>query len=125
MPKIYRVQDGNGTGMYQRWSVASWNMQECDGFQPRHPRPREDSALVKSVENAGVRFAANLFHYGFSSIEQFKFWVYKGEWREELNEAGFSLVEFEVEQVFYGDTQAVIYADATREVVHFHNLLEV
>lgn len=104
MALIYRIQNEYGEGMYTGPSCdASSSMHEH-----RHPLPSDDAALKDKWINL-----KNATHYkfGFSSIEQLKFWIYKLKWRKELAKAGYCVYIFETDDFLIGDTQAVFVKD--------------
>ena len=120
MTAFYRIHadDNILVGMYS--SYASENMpatiyeKECE---TKHPAPRNDSLLVKTymefLEASGASTDAAYIeiggsgYYGFSSLDQMRRWVYQDEWLEQLDEEGFVISKFELEDVIVGNTQAI------------------
>lgn len=104
------------TGMYQ--AHVSHNMHELDG---NHPCPQADDALRRDAESKGVdtkSMWSNCGYYGFRNLQQFRHWVYKDRWIEELTEEGFAISVFEVptSKVALGNTQAIMLASKAKEM---------
>lgn len=132
---FYRVENANCTGMYRFSDDDDATLDdmvfEDEDYNPRrHPLPCQDSLLLKGLGKKwpdffghdAMNFQGN-HHFAFKSLEQLKFWLYRQEWREWLEQRGFEIVVYEAEGV-YGDTQAVfdIHTATPKE---FHKLTEI
>jgi len=116
MKKIFRIENEAGKGIYVGDSKVSSDLYEIDGPSPRHPRPEDDSLLMKSFEDSGRNvsneryflFSVTPFKFGFTSVEQLRNWIYNDEWLISLAEEEFVLAVYEVadENVMVGNTQA-------------------
>lgn len=110
--KIYRVEDDQGTGMY-RTSIA---LREMNCSDKRHPSPWDDMKLSEPWENMDLYERSKMF-FGFSSLDQLKFWIYLEEWRKLLKKEGYfiSVYECEPDDAIIGETQAIfIRSSATK-----------
>lgn len=84
---------------------------------PRHPMPYDDGKLMHGLrETTGSDHISGGFLFGFVSLEQLLFWIYKAEWRAALAADGFVVSEISAETVIRGDTQA-IFDEASAFVV--------
>ena len=79
----------------------------------KHPRPVDDSQLMRSLEAVGRDCVYGPF-FGFISIEQFRTWVYKDEWLHSLDDEGYriSLMLANPRAVAVGFSQACIVREA-------------
>ncbi len=101
---IYRVEDDDGLGMY-----ADDMLNNAARVSDRHPMPASDGRLMdagwlefQSEHSSDVRF-------GFGSLEQLRFWLYRQSWRNHLTDEGYRVHVYDVPDGFglIGDTQAV------------------
>lgn len=69
----------------------------------RHPEPRYDSKLLSQLKGR------NWGYFGFGSLAQLKFWVYKYEWRETLHSFGYHVSVIQSKDAIIGDTQVVFW----------------
>lgn len=115
--RIFRVETETGRGPYAGGG-GSWQSQETPS---RHPSPNRDSALgwKRMFTEDRIRY-----NFGFVSIDQFKFWFFEPEWREELHQRGFHLVEYEATVYRASDAQAIFRRDLAT-VVKVHDIREV
>lgn len=119
--KVFRVEDDEGNGMYNGW-CALQEMQERE----RHPIPGDDWELMSAVHKSKIDErcyevlsmndpceAPDELLFGFASMEQLRFWIYKHEWIQRLKDEGFKLSVYEVEDGWaaHGRTQAVFIKD--------------
>lgn len=114
---VYRIENAEGKGMYAGGQIAN---EEMNAWQSnRHPMPSKDSRLSLDYE---VVFERGM-KFGFSSLDQLKFWVYQEDHRVALHKEGFRVSVFTAEACV-GDTQ-VFYNPFTRIDLHQLTLLEV
>lgn len=117
---IYRVEKENGQGLY-RDNDYPFSYEMVDSM--RHPLPSDD-ALLSIFWNALSYESMAKFHFGYSSIEQLKSWVYRTSWREEIDKAGFRVNVYETENYKTGDTQAV-FVKSKSKFVNSLSLLDI
>lgn len=118
MVKVYRVEDADGYGAYSDHKQFENLVDDpADGFNEElwehWPLPSDDSALVAAgfwafegkYGRTGIRFC-------FASLDQFRAWFYKGEWRSALKADGCSLSVYELDPQYVcaGDSQAIFVA---------------
>lgn len=117
MPLFYRIENEQGHGMYRSdtYLNCTSNMQGME----RHPSPYDDMGLAKNCKRRKYmpgatwckwwRIDPTLFNYGFGNLDQLKNWVYKKEWRTELQKKGFKVSVYKCKKAAFaaGDTQAV------------------
>jgi len=112
---IYRVENNNKEGMYGGSDVpCSWEMVESK----THPSPYEDDKIKPFWD----RHSKDL-QFGFSSIQQLRFWIYKKEWREQLDASGFHISVI-IAKGAHGDTQSV-FLPTTRKDIKTISLLDI
>lgn len=106
---FYRVhkKDCFALGMY---SEDGWNVLD-DGspeMPARHPEPWSDSALLAAMQ-AVPDFRMEHWYFGFSSVRQFRNWLYNDQWLIGLTAAGFVLGVYRHEHgaLLKGNTQAI------------------
>lgn len=119
--KVYRAENDELEGMYS--SEVSRFMFE---LQSRHPSPHDDMALKGPWNQICDDDRTSEFHFGFSSIEQLKFWIYMEEWRQGLTEEGFKISVYEIEEAYtlIGETQCVFQTEYA-QLDHRLSLLEI
>ncbi|PHS22242.1 MAG: hypothetical protein COA84_13880 [Robiginitomaculum sp.] len=116
--RMYRVhvKDLFEKGMYRgggKW--ADWDEIQSS---PRHPMPRDDDELMDNISNIlGVYYIEPWMVFGFSTIAQLKFWIYKKKWREKLTELGFIVSYIESDYIARGSTQAVVHKNKPYEII--------
>lgn len=122
---VYRVQNASGYGVY-RVNIDAEYLDETNDYE-RHPMPEDDAKLAPQWDKIS-EFSKSYWFFGFSSLEQLKFWFYKKKWRDELVKFGFSVYVFEVDdyQCLIGDTQAVFRRDRATlvKVISFDDIAE-
>lgn len=102
---IYRVEDSAGDGLYTSEHGKCYaEMYELDG---RHPSPHNDPALARKVHDFLGKYGGARF--GFCSLEQLKFWIYKRDWWDKLDAEGFVISMYLVPEQYclLGNTQAI------------------
>lgn len=99
---VYRIENAAGEGMYRAGKHPDCTSQMQNG--PHHPTPWEDAKLSSDWQAISNRSA---FSFGFGTVEQLKAWVYRMDWRQELQDAGFAMYLYDSTEVYTGDTQAV------------------
>lgn len=121
MPKIWRLEDKQGFGVYTAPNSPFDNEKFCcllglnpssSKFNPsRHPSPRSDKLLCQNVsrlflETQLANFQAP-FVYGFSSLSQYKNWFYVKKARLMLDQFGIFLHQYGVsaENLYRGSAQ--------------------
>lgn len=116
---IFRIENKYKDGVYQGMNSVSTKMLKNNCENPeRHPLPSEDDKLREFWSI----YREKLF-FGFKSIEQLKFWVYKREWRETLEAEGYFISKIKARGK-HGDTQSV-YFNETREDIEKISLTSV
>lgn len=112
--EILRVETETKVGMYRNNSLASEEMHEMSG---RHPAPFSDTKIGPYWNYRLPGHCSNKL-FGFTSIEQLRFWIYKAEWRESLHDEGYAISYYEVpeEYALLGDTQAIFVVSEARLV---------
>ena len=110
---VYRVENSLGKGMYRG---NDYNCLLDSMFDPvRHPRPSQDSRLMREMRNAGLvktRYGWPTvnwtpFNFGFSSPDQLRRWLFNDDVKQELQDGGFHVAVYEGGTEYHGDTQAV------------------
>lgn len=115
MIRIYRVENVDGKGMYCGTEAGV----QMNGDSSRHPLPREDAKIgCEWRERLSGEIDEQIF--GFASLEQLRFWIYKTKWRKSLKSEGFrvSVYEVPVEHALVGDTQAIFVRPEATLVDH-------
>ena len=127
--EFYRVEDPSGYGMYSS-PLDPMVSSEMNGDPQRHPKWQDDSRLSDEVcREFGVGYnpkdweVEELWRWGFCSMEQLKFWIYRDEWQEELTNCGFRVAHLRAEGL-HGDTQG-IFDPTTREDITSYSLMEI
>jgi hypothetical protein len=123
---IYRVEheDNPYKGMY-----CSDTSDEFFELKGSHPAPEDDSKFVRSFESLTGKSwhtYGEIRHYrfGFSSVDQFKRWVFNDVWRKALDDEGYVIVVYDARDYAVGDTQAV-FRPATATQLKVMKLTEV
>lgn len=112
---IYRVENKQGGGMYRGGHPVTDQMSGAatdDSGRCRHPMPHNDQGLFAFYDDG---FMPEKHQFAFGSIQQLKFWIYRREWREELEADGFT-IKMICADAIVGDTQA-IFDKTTRQDV--------
>lgn len=108
MKLIYRIEDALGKGMYCGTDCpVKYMMQE-----ERHPPPYQDIRLRDIWETLYEQSRQRDFQFGFSSLDQLRSWIYREEWRDALNAAGFKVYVYAAKEYYLGDTQAIMIKPA-------------
>ncbi len=117
---IYRVENEKGEGMYQAGTslIGGNKWVNIIDDNERHPAPWQDDKI-----NPVFSTYRNELKFGFNSLDQLVFWIFRKTWRERLHEEGFFISEIEAEGV-HGDTQA-IFLPKTRKDIAKISLLSV
>lgn len=112
---IYRVEDKNSKGPYQRASVKSVDILDCN------PSPREDMAfcsfLYSRITDPNTRLGTTISKnhlFGFKDIKSLKNWFLKNkELNEEVSGLNFNIVKIKINKndIIYGDKQLMFNAD--------------
>lgn len=126
---VYRVENAKGIGMYYISSIAGEGLGHVmtdtgdteiyydTNEGGRHPAPRHDNKLDWSAfqDRHGPQS-----RFGFASIDQLMFWLYREEWRQGLKDRGFTLAVYEADEGAYshGDTQAVFSKDRAMRITN-------
>lgn len=122
---VYRVEDADKYGIYcGDWLPPGFGSKKTK----RHPMPYDDAKLC-ATERFSFRDGSfdwdviyarcreyHQVRYGFVSLEQLKFWLYKTSWRKRFKEHGFHVSVYECEIALAGDTQAVFSLDGKVEL---------
>jgi hypothetical protein len=114
---IYRVEDATGEGLYSAFDPGTYPRVEMQD-EKRHPVPLDDD----KISPVWLKLQDKL-NFGFASLDQLRFWVYKRVWREDLHKYGLSIKKIKAKGVL-GDTQAVFLPE-TREDIETISLLDV
>lgn len=117
MTTIYRIELGDGTGMYSadRWSAAYEISRQMISVT-NHPEPQDDAKIGDQWVKLEKTYAHHQYRFGFGSIEQLKEWIYLTDWREGLDKYGFRVYVYTAEKAYVGDRQAFFLKEtATRE----------
>ncbi len=114
---IYRIENKEGEGLYTAFPVGSYPRIEMNEDK-RHPPPFDDDKIRQTWTDLLDRL-----NFGFASMDQLRFWVYKREWREDLHKKGMSIKRITANGV-HGDTQAVFLPE-TRKDIETISLLDV
>lgn len=121
MTQVFRVECANGGGMYVSTSCQpSYEMIE----EARHPSPDEDVLLAPLWQIEMETGNYKNFSFTFASLEQLKFWIYREDWRKELDENGFRVSVYETDSAKIGDTQAV-FLKSQAKLEYTLSLLEI
>lgn len=140
MIQILRIEDVNGGGLYRGENRDNNPLVLDDGElffgSDKHPIPWDDSRLMASYELADQRSKYESadgvsscylhdYHYGFSSPEQMRSWIYKDQWLKDMGPNGFRLAVFEMDErdVLLGNTQACFLRENAKTVT-FHDAAE-
>lgn len=127
---IYRIEDMNGGGIYrgdnnEKNPLGMWSSE-------RHPAPHNDSLLVENIAFHRSREAdyegwstcgwieVNEYRFGFSSTDQLRSWVYDDKWLWQMQQNGFRLAVYEVEDAIVGHTQAIFIRNSSMQVSYFN-----
>lgn len=122
MTKVYRVEDQLGYGPYEVECDVSFEMTH----DAHHPLPENDAKLSSFWRDQLLKgyWHYTKYRFAFASLEQLKFWIYREDWRKELDENGFRVSVYETDSAKIGDTQAVfLKSEATLE--YTLSLLEI
>jgi len=114
---FYRLQDEDGRGLYYSDSAdisCIYKMQPLKS--PYHCLPEDDILLSQWYENY---FDEDIDRFAFCSLQQYFNWVHRESWREEIADAGLSLIKL-VADGFYGESQG-FYDRLSAEVVRVYN----
>lgn len=91
---VYRLEFPNGDGVYRHteekdslWTQITGNFED----ETLHPRPERD------IPNWDDCFDCH-WSFGFSSVEQYKNWVFNPFWRREFSRLGAVLSAYETPQ---------------------------
>jgi hypothetical protein len=133
MKQFYRLQNQFHEGPYRHQEAnrilkSHWGDDEWVGRT--HPSPYDDSLLCERVLASGrdgywdgdgsympwIHY--HVFHYGFDSVKQFFRWFYDAYMLIELDEIGFKLYVYEVNEMYIGNTQAIIPSREFVEIKH-------
>lgn len=95
MQTVFRIQHLNGLGLYSTCRRTKTHEQLFD--MDRHPVPYND----------GLRDFPEHWKFGFSSQEQMERWIFKKEWRKNLDAMGFRLHIFKATKYNLGYNQMV------------------
>lgn len=112
MATIYRIEDKGGYGLY---CSLNDKVKLTSLAEPRHPMPWNDEGLKPHVVGhspwVGIAWKkpANKWdlRYGFATLDQLRFWIYKQAWRDRLDEVGALINVYEAPDCLIGQTQAV------------------
>ena len=131
MPKFYSVRragPGIGDGMYRSES----GLFSCGSYATSsrsHPAPWEDTALQWDNIGYVLGVPQQQCYFGFSSLDQLKAWLYRQEWREHLDSAGFVIKVWDLPEEFAmhaGNAQAVATKQAlVQHVPSYLSLLDL
>lgn len=100
---IYRVETCDGQGMYRGVTSVSDQMYDTDYEGCRHPRPSDDMSLDWDCNPEWI--------FGFGSLDQLKFWIYRTEWRKQMHIDGLKVYVYLPNTYRVGDTQAIFIRD--------------
>ena len=103
--RIYRVEDGDGWGMYSGNMSMGDLSPSGDQSSPRHPTPNNDSAIAEDYVNFCRGCAKERF--GFATLAQLRAWIYKDAWLRTLDGWGYRLSIYEAPRAIVGNTQAL------------------
>jgi hypothetical protein len=124
---VYRIEDVTGGGIY-RGDLSGKNPMTI-WSSDRHPAPRNDSLLVSGIN--GLRSDDEIswcvsdwiqyhdFIFGFASVDQLRSWVHKDRWLWLMQERGFHLAVFDVEDVIVGHTQCIFKRKDVKHTSYF------
>jgi len=113
--RIEHPADGYGPywgGAFHPNALSDWTYRagaEPPKHDPRQPMIEEDFSDRVRAEYAMYK---DRWKAAFATLAQFRQWVYKPEWRTDLDRAGFRLYHFRAKGIV-GPTQA-LYCTATR-----------
>jgi hypothetical protein len=118
---IYRVEHKESRkGLYRSSDYAQCELHE----RTRHPMPYNDSLLNNFWGDLDEDFELEHFYFGFTSIEQLKFWIHNDEDRTAIDKEGLVVSVFWAE-VYAGDTQCVYLKSSRGETISKHRLTEI
>lgn len=114
---IYRVENQRGVGMYKAYAKACYAMVGSD----RHPSPNDDAELRPAWHQLLNEGLYRHYNFGFATLDQLRSWIYKDEWREELDRKDFYAMCYYVpdEYMHIGATQAIFRKDKARHIGQF------
>lgn len=112
MPKVYRLVDESGTGIYTSGLLYGiWELDYYDGSS--HPNPRCDSPEMRFFYLE--KFDAEKHQFAFSSLKQLMEWFWSENDRKRFQKIGVKVVEYYVplnstfegkRQLFFDKTKA-------------------
>lgn len=123
-PDVVRGFSAITLGLYTS-CMAPENLFELDG---PHPAPLDDAPIRAQIDRDDCLM--HYYRFGFASLDQLSFWVYKDEWRRELEDEGYCVDVFRVsddapeEAMVVGRTQ-VIFNPQYAEIVETIALSDV
>jgi hypothetical protein len=118
---IYRVEHKeSGKGLYRCSEYAQCELHE----RTRHPMPYYDSLLNNFWGDLDEDFELEHFYFGFTSIEQLKFWIHNDKDRTAIDKEGLVVSVFWAE-VYAGDTQCVYLKSSRGKTISKHRLTEI
>lgn len=113
---VWRLEDEDGYGIYNAEFGGSYFMtvaqdDYCEEYMKRHIAPDEDEAL--GWDELDDRRS---YIFGFSSLAQFKHWVFKKKWRKGLARYDVRLNKYMVDSGYMikGTAQAIFNPEHAR-----------
>lgn len=122
MPKVYRLVDESGTGIYT--SGLLYGIWELDYYydDQNHPSPQKDSPEMRFFYSE--KFDAEKHQFAFSSLKQLMEWFWSENDRKQFQEEGVKVVEYYVplnstfegkRQLFFDKTKAKFLREVEKE----------
>ena len=111
---VYRLETVDGIGVY---NTEALNCVHLD--RQRHPLPQDDSLLMHNIGDRRIRG----YHFGFSSIEQLRHWLYNDKWIRDVSKHGIFLSVYEAAEVYIGNSQ-MCFNRSTAYLKSQNNLIE-
>ena len=118
---IYRVEDPHSRrGLYRVSDYANDTLHDTES---RHPMPSSDARLKGYW--CGLDYLDQQFHFfGFTSLEQIKFWIHTTQARDRIDAEGLVVSVFEAIG-YAGDTQAVYIRNSRSDTTETLRLTEI
>lgn len=120
--RIYRMESDSGVGMYRAaYCGPVYSLDQQAGYE-RHPAPTQDAGM--SAQWGDLRPSQReKYFFGFSSLAQWRRWLYTDEVLDYLYGAGVRLAVYDVpdESCIVGFTQAVFLMSDAVKLGHYED----
>lgn len=123
MKTFYRIEHGVDKWWKNFYLGLYESSTSSEMYGELHPSPWLDQSL-KVFLKADILDFGSSYIFAFPDLDRLREWVYKREWREDLNRLGYVLSVYECEDGYHGDTQSIFNWEKA-QLKHRINLLEV